>query len=127
MNNRKEDGLDNQNHEHENDVNQVGGFFAGLLIGGLAGAVAMLLLAPQSGKRTRAQIQLKSIELREQTTEAVEDALKQTRAQARQIRADVREKADELQERGQAVLDEQKEHWSALVEAGKTAVQGSQA
>ena len=127
MNNRKEDGLDNHDHEHENDVNQVGGFFAGLLIGGLAGAVAMLLLAPQSGKRTRAQIQLKSIELREQTTEAVEDALKQTRAQARQIRADVREKADELQERGQAVLDEQKEHWSALVKAGKTAVQGSQA
>jgi len=127
MNNRKEDGLDQHDHEHENDVNQVGGFFAGLLIGGLAGAVAMLLLAPQSGKRTRAQIQLKSIELREQTTEAVEDALKQTRAQARQIRAGVREKADELQERGQAVLDEQKENWSALVEAGKTAVQGSQA
>jgi gas vesicle protein len=87
----------------------------------------MLLLAPQSGKRTRAQIQLKSMELREQTTEAVEDALKQTRTQARQIRADVREKADELQQRGQAVLDEQKENWSALVEAGKTAVQGSQA
>jgi gas vesicle protein len=87
----------------------------------------MLLLAPQSGKRTRAQIQLKSMELREQTTDAVEDAMAQTRTKARQIRADVRGKADELQQRGQAVLDEQKEHWSALVEAGKTAVQGSQA
>jgi gas vesicle protein len=127
MNNRKEDSMDNRDHEHDNDVNQVGGFFAGLLVGGLAGAVAMLLLAPQSGKRTRAQIQLKSIELREQTTEAVEDALKQTRTKGRQIRADVREKADELQQRGQAALDEQKENWSALVEAGKTAVQGSQA
>ena len=119
--------MDNHNYEHENDLNQFGAFVAGLLIGALAGAVAMLLLAPQSGKRTRAQIQLKSIELREQTTEAVEDAMAQARTQARQIRADVREKADELQERGQAVLDEQKEHWSALVEAGKTAVQGSQA
>ena len=127
MNNRKEDGLDTHDHEHENDVNQVGGFFAGLLMGGLAGAGAMLLLAPQSGKRTRAQIQLKSMELREQTTEAVEDALKQTRSKARQIRADVREKADELQQHGQAMLDEQKERWSTLVEAGKTAVQGSQA
>ncbi len=127
MNNRKEDELDKHHHEHENGANQVGGFFAGLLIGGLAGAVAMLLLAPQSGKRTRAQIQLKSMDLREQTAEAVEDALKQTRTKARQIRADVREKADELQQRGQAVLDEQKENWSALVEAGKTAVQGSQA
>ena len=127
MNNRKEDELDHHNHEHENGINQVGGFFAGLLIGGLAGAVAMLLLAPQSGKRTRAQIQLKSMELREQTTEAVEDAMAQARTKGRQIRADVREKADELQQRGQDVLDEQKEHWSALVEAGKTAVQGSQA
>jgi gas vesicle protein len=127
MNNRKEDGLDNHNHEHENDANQPGGFLAGLLVGGLAGAATMLLLAPQSGKRTRAQIQLKGIELREQTAEAVEDALKQTRTKGRQIRADVREKADELQQRGQAVLDEQKENWSALVEAGKTAVQGSQA
>ena len=127
MNNRKEDSMDNHDHEHENGVNQVGGFFAGLLIGGLAGAVVMLLLAPQSGKRTRAQIQLKRMELREQTTEAVEDALKQARTKGRQIRAGVREKADELQQRGQAVLDEQKENWSALVEAGKTAVQGSQA
>ena len=127
MNNHTEDGLDQHNHEYQNSINQVGSLFAGLLIGGLAGAVAMLLLAPQSGKRTRAQIQLKSIELREQTTEAVEDAMAQARTKGRQIRADVREKADELQQRGQAVLDEQKEHWSALVEAGKTAVQGSQA
>jgi gas vesicle protein len=127
MNNRKEDSMDNHDHEHENDVNQLGGFLAGLLVGGLAGAVAMLLLAPQSGKRTRAQIQLKSMELREQTTEAVEDAMVQARTKGRQIRADVREKADELQQRGQDVLDEQKEHWSALVKAGKTAVQGSQA
>ena len=104
-----------------------GGFVAGLLMGGLLGSGAMLLLAPQSGKRMRAQIQLKSMELREQTTEAVEDALKQARTQGRQIRADVREKADELQQHGQAVLNEQKARWSTLVEAGKTAVQGSQA
>ena len=124
MTNRKEDELDNHNHEHENGVNQVGGFFAGLLIGGLAGAVAMLLLAPQSGKKTRTQIQQKSVELRDQAVKNVEDAMAQTRTKARQITADVREKADELQQRGQAVLEEQKEHWSALVEAGKTAVQG---
>ena len=127
MNHHEKDNTDNHHHEHTNDVNQPGGFIAGLLMGGLAGAVTMLLLAPQSGKRTRTQIQLKSMELRDQTTEAVEDALKQARSKGRQIRADVREKADELQQRGQDVLDEQKEHWSALVKAGKTAVQGSQA
>ena len=127
MNHHKEDNTDNHHHEHENDVNQPGGFLAGLLIGGLAGAVTMLLLAPQTGKKTRTQIQKKSIELREQTAEAVEDALKQARTKGRQIRADVREQADALQQRGQDVLDEQKENWSALVQAGKTAVQGSRA
>jgi gas vesicle protein len=115
------------NHKHENVANQLGGFMAGLLIGGLAGAAAMLLLAPQSGKKTRTQIQQKSVELRDQAVKNVEDAMAQTRAKARQITADVREKADELQQHGQAVLDEQKERWSTLVQAGKTAVQGSPA
>ena len=109
MNNHKEDKMDNHNHEHENDVNQVGGFFAGLLVGGLAGAVAMLLLAPQSGKRTRTQIQEKSIELRDQAVKNVEDAMAQTRTKARQITADVREKADKLEQRGQDAIDEQRD------------------
>jgi gas vesicle protein len=97
------------NHEHENVVNQLGVFLAGLLIGGLAGAVAMLLLAPQSGKKTRTQIQEKSIELRDQAVKNVEDAVAQTRTKGRQIRADVREKADELEQRGQDVIDEQRD------------------
>jgi len=112
----------NHNHEYENDANTAWSFLAGLVIGGLTGAVTMLLLAPQAGKKTRTQIQEKSIELRDQTTEAVEDALKQTRTKARQITADVREKADELEQRGQEVVEEQREHWDALVKAGKAAI-----
>ena len=127
MNDRKEDRMDNHNSEHENGVNQPGSFLAGLLIGGLAGAGTMLLLAPQSGKRTRTQIQLKSMELRDQTTEAVEDAMAQAGVKARQIRTDVRKQAKELEHRGQDMFDEQKERFSTLVEAGKTAVQGSRA
>ena len=127
MNNRKEDNMDNHNYEHENNVNQPGSFLAGLLIGGLAGAGTMLLLAPQSGKRTRTQIQLKSMELRDQTTEAVEDAMAQAGVKARQIKTDVRKQAKELEQRGQDMFDEQKERFSTLVEAGKTAVQGSRA
>ena len=49
----------NHNHEDDNDAGEPGGFWvgllAGLLIGGLAGAVAMLLLAPQSGKKDTGQ------------------------------------------------------------------------
>ena len=66
------------------------GFLAGLLAGGLIGAGAMLLLAPQSGKRTRAKIQRKSAELRKQTADTVEDSLAQARAKAGQITDDVR-------------------------------------
>ena len=96
--------MDNH-YECRNDANQFGAFVAGLLIGGLAGAIAMLLLAPQSGKKTRATIQQKSIELREQTTGAVEDAVAQARTKARQIRAGVHEQAGALEERGQDVQD----------------------
>ena len=48
------------------------GVLVGMLIGGLTGAVTMLLMAPQSGKETRRQIQEKGIELRDRTTEIVE-------------------------------------------------------
>jgi gas vesicle protein len=126
--------MGNHSQEHENDVNDPRTFLAGLLIGsmmgGLAGAGAMLLLAPQSGKRTRAKIQQKSMELRDKTTDAVEtmeDAVAQAGVKARHIRAGVREQAKELEQRGQELFDEQKERFSTLVEAGKEAVQGSRA
>jgi len=102
------------------------GFAAGLVLGGLAGAVTMLFLAPQSGKRTRAQLQLKGMELREQAAEAVDDALVQVQTKAHQVKVGVSEKADELQQYGQKMLNGQKERWSAVGEAAKTAFQGSQ-
>ena len=120
--------MDNHNDEHRNNVNYLRNLLRALLIGGLAGAGTMLLLAPQSGKKTRAQIQQKSIELRDQATETMEDAVVQTGVKARQIKTGVhkaRRQAEALQQRGQVMLDEQREHLSAAVEAGKTAVQGS--
>lgn len=39
------------------DRNKGSGFLGGLLVGSLAGAVAMLLFVPQSGEKTRKQIQ----------------------------------------------------------------------
>jgi len=93
------------------------GFLAGLVLGGLAGAATMLLLAPQSGKRTRAQIQLKSMELRDQATEAVDGVVAQTRAKARQITDGVRDKAKELQQSGRDMFDEQKARVVAVIEA----------
>ena len=104
--------MDNHNQRNGNNAKCVWCFGAGLLFGGLAGAGAMLLLAPQSGKKTRAQIRQESIELRGQTVKSVEGAVAQARGKARQITDDVRERAGELQQRGQDMLDEQKGHLS---------------
>jgi gas vesicle protein len=104
--------MDNHNQENGNTERNIWSLFVGLLVGGLAGAGAMLLLAPQSGKKTRAQIQQKSIELRDQTVKAVEGAVAQVRGKAGQITDDVRKQAGELQQRGQDVIDEQRDHLS---------------
>jgi gas vesicle protein len=85
----------------------------------------MLLLAPQSGKKTRAKIQRESLELRDQTIEAVEAAVSQAGAKVRQVKADVRKEVKKLNHRGQVVLEEQKKRWDSLVDAGETAVRDS--
>ncbi len=60
--------------EHTFDINGPKNVLIGLLIGSVAGAIAMLLMAPQSGKGTRAQIQNKTIELRDQTTKNIKES-----------------------------------------------------
>jgi gas vesicle protein len=51
------------------DHDDFGAFLIGFVVGGVAGAVAALLLAPQSGEETRALIKDKSIELRDKAAE----------------------------------------------------------
>jgi gas vesicle protein len=87
----------------------------------------MLLLAPQSGKRTRAKIQQTGIELRDQTNDAVEDAMAQAGIKARQIRTGASKQVKVLEQQGQAVIDESKKRLSTIVEAGKTTVKGTPA
>jgi gas vesicle protein len=111
--------------EHGSSTSHPGVFLAGLLLGGVAGAGAMLLLAPHSGKHTRSDIQQKSSELRDQASETVEDAVDQVRTEGHRIGRSVRKEAGHLQQRGQDVLDEQMQRVSSVVEAGKSAVQGS--
>jgi len=89
-----------------------------MLIGGLAGAVTMLLLAPQSGKDTRKQIQEKGVELRDRTTELVEDTMAQVRTKANKLTAD-------LKDRSQEIAVTQLDHVSEAAQAGKKAIQSS--
>jgi gas vesicle protein len=113
------------NHEHLANVNNPGSFLVGMLFGGLAGAGAMLLLAPQSGKKTRTQIQRRGTDLRDQAAEAMDDAAVQTRDQVRRIRTGTRRNLGRLQHRAELMLEEQTARVADVVEAGKHAVLGS--
>ena len=115
---------------HENQVPEYHNtstlsILAGLLVGSLAGALTMLLLAPQSGKDTRMQIKDKSIELRDRTTEMVEDAMEQVRSSRDKLTTSGRQKAKELLHQGQALVVEQLENVSEAAQAGKKAIQQS--
>src|SRR4030095_354415 len=102
---------ENQEYKHPKTNNTLN-VLVGMLIGGLTGALTMLLLAPQSGKDTRRQIQEKGIDLRDRTTELVEDTMSQVRSGANRITIGGREKAKELLQQGQALVVEQLDHVS---------------
>ena len=91
-----------------------GAFLAGFLIGGLVGASAALLLAPQSGDETRTLIRDKGIELYDQMEQSVRD----TYTKAEKFTEDAIARGDDLQRRGRVILEEQKE---AVEEAAKKA------
>ena len=117
--------MENDNQEYKNHNNNFAGVLAGFVIGGLAGAVTMLLIAPQSGKDTRMQIQEKGIELRDRTTGMMENAMAQVRVDRNKITMDGRQKAKDLLQHGQALVVEQLDRVSDAALAGKKAIQSS--
>jgi gas vesicle protein len=96
-----------------------GTFFAGLVVGGLVGAAAALLLAPQSGEETRTQIRDKSIELKDRAVEYGQDA----RLRAEKALDDARMHADEaveqLRTRGEEYVRIARDKASSLQQAYK--------
>jgi gas vesicle protein len=107
-----------ENQEFKYPANNTLGVLGGMLIGALAGAATALLLAPQSGKDTRRQLQEKSMELRDRTTEMVDDTMAKVRTNANKITMD-------LKNRGQEVAAEQLENVSDAAQAGKKAIENS--
>jgi gas vesicle protein len=107
-----------ENQEYVYPTNHNVRVLIGTLIGGLAGAVTMLLLAPQSGKDTRMQIQKKGLELRDRTAGVVEHTMTQVRSKANKITAGLKDRSQEL-------ALEQLDHVSEAAQAGKLAIQSS--
>ena len=122
------------------DRDEFGAFLLGFIVGGLTGAVASLLLAPQSGETTRTLLKDKAIELGGQVNTTVDEArvradaiMADARTRAETITAEARVRADEimkqarieledLQKRGQVVLEEQR---TKIIEAVKKQTNGA--
>jgi gas vesicle protein len=117
--------MSNKNQESAYVNSNVLGVLVGLVMGSLAGAAAMLLLAPQSGEKTRMLIQEKGIELRDQTSGMLDDVMAQVRTDGKKLSQEGRDKAKELFTQGQALVVEQLEHVSDAANAGKKAIQSS--
>jgi gas vesicle protein len=107
-----------EKQEYPYFTNNITGIFVGMLVGGLAGALTMLLLAPQSGKDTRMQIRKKGMDLRDRTSEWVEETVAKVRTNANKITTD-------LKKHGQKLAVEQLDHVSEAAQAGQKIVQSS--
>ena len=86
------------------DRDDFGAFVSGFVFGGLIGAAVALILAPQSGEETREIIRTKSIELRDSAGQYYDDS----RARAEEVAREALTMAEDLQKRGQVILEEQK-------------------
>ena len=109
---------------NEMTINNSKHIIFGLLIGALAGATAMLLFAPQSGRQTRDQIQLKSEELMNKTNEFVKDSVKQVQRKTEEISSDIKQKVGQLKESGKEKLVKGIDQVSDVLDDGKDAVEG---
>jgi gas vesicle protein len=118
---------------HDDGSSDIGAFLAGFVIGGLVGAATALILAPQSGEQTRAQLAAKGEELRQageerlgQYREMADTYTHEYRARAEdaleEARSRIKETSDQVQERARIVLDEGKTKISDAIESGKERV-----
>jgi gas vesicle protein len=85
--------MDNAIRTNSIDISDTAGLLTGLLIGGLAGFGAMMLLVPQSGKKTRTQIRQKSMELQDRVTDTFDDLVLLSHFDNRKILAGTYENA----------------------------------
>jgi len=117
---------ENQEMEYQEKPSRAKSVLTGLVIGGLVGAGTILLLAPQPGAKTRAELKEGALGLRDRTTETVKDTITQVKSKANQIKAEVQIKAQDIQHQGQDLLVRQLDRVSHVAEAGKKALQDSQ-
>ena len=82
----------------------VGKFLAGFIVGGALGAVAGVLLAPQSGEETRELLSDSSKDVVKKTDKTV----KEIQEKADVVVSDLQKKSDEIMEKIQTLINKQK-------------------
>ena len=82
-----------------------GKFLAGFVVGGALGALAGILLAPQSGEETREILSDASKDVAKKTDKTVKDI--QEKADA--VVSDLQQKSDEIMEKINALINKQKD------------------
>lgn len=82
----------------------VGKFLAGCVIGGALGAIAGILLAPQSGEETRELLNDASKDVVKKTDKTV----KEIQEKADVVVSDIQQKGDEIMEKIQSLINKQK-------------------
>jgi gas vesicle protein len=111
--------------EYADSAGHAKSLFTGLLIGGLVGAGTILLMAPQSGEKTRAELQQGVDQLKDRTTETVKDTISQVKSKTYEIKDGVQSKAGEIQSQGKDILAKQLGRVAEMAGAGKRAVENS--
>jgi len=104
---------------------QMTSLFSGFLIGGLIGAIATLLLAPQSGEETRMQIRSKGIELKEKAEATYADLEKKFETTAADLRAQIDElsaKIDSVLAQGKGTLSQKATNLGEAISSDKEPV-----
>jgi len=101
---------------------EFGAFLVGFIVGGLTGAVAALLFAPQSGEETRAVIKERSIELRDKAAEEAEAAWKRAEAAAIEARDKAEELTKQAMAQGEEITLKARKRGEELVETTKESV-----
>jgi gas vesicle protein len=96
-----------------------------MLIGGLAGAVTAMLIAPRSGQETRDLLQQKGVELHDEASSIAESATKQVRGKGLQILVNIGEKMGELKQRVQTLIEEKLDDLYSVLPNEKTWVNDS--
>jgi gas vesicle protein len=111
--------------------NQLEGFTKGILLGGVIGAVIGILYAPQSGRKTREDIDRKAEEFLTKAKKEYEAAMKKSgkayesavkelkymESDAKEKVGEMEEKVDELTELGKEAFHDTKGHLTKAVNA----------